>query len=151
MKNSTDISYRPVRNIRLSAGEIARILDVMDDAPVPSQTTRRDSRYKYRYFEIVVMIQQPGNSAPLIFIAPTRNISARGLSFLHGSFVHSGTAIVVQLLTTRGGHQNVVATVRRCRYIQSNIHEVAIQFAHAIDPALFSPDAVVSPPRGKGN
>lgn len=142
MGNATDIKHRPVRTIRLPVEQIARILDEMDGAAVDTPTARRDSRFKYRIKEIVILMQQPGFSAPMAFIAPTRNISARGLSFLHGGYVHPGTVCVVQLVTTRGGQQNVVATVRRCRYVQSNVHEVAVQFKHAVDPAVFCHDAV---------
>jgi DNA-binding response OmpR family regulator len=35
-----------------------------------------------------------------------------------------------------------VGVVRRCRYIQSNVHEVAIQFKSTVDPAVFCHDAV---------
>lgn len=142
MSNTADIKHRPVRTIRLPADQIARILDEMDLAPTGWHGARRDSRYRYRLHEIVVLMQQPGLSAPMAFIVPTRNISARGLAFLHGGFVHPGTICVVQLVTTRGGQQNVVGVVRRCRYVQSNVHEVAVQFKNAVDPAVFCHDAV---------
>ena len=142
MNHSTDIKHRPVRTIRLAADQIARILDEMDVGTTGWHCARRDSRYRYRVHEVIVLMQQPGFSAPMAFIVPTRNISARGLSFLHGGFVHPGTICVVQLVTTRGGQQNVVGTVRRCRYVQSNVHEVAVHFKNAVDPAVFCHDAV---------
>lgn len=143
MSQATDIKHRPVRTIRLPADQIGRILDEMDITAAGWHGTRRDSRYRYRFHEIVVLMQQPGLSAPMAFIVPTRNISARGLAFLHGGFVHPGTICVVQLVTTRGGQQNVVGVVRRCRYVQSNVHEVAVQFKNAVDPAVFCHDAVL--------
>jgi len=142
MGRSTDTKHYPVRTIRLPVEQIARILDEMDGATVNVPSTRRDSRYRYRLDEIVVLMQQPGHSTPMAFIVPTRNISARGLAFLHGGFVHPGTVVVVQLVTTRGAAQNVVGVVRRCRYIQSNVHEVAIQFRSPVDPAVFCRGAV---------
>ena len=141
MSSATD-KYQPVRTIRLPVEQIARILDELDTAANGATAMRRDSRYRYRLNEIVVLMQQPGHSAPMAFIVPTRNISARGLAFLHGGFVHPGTVVVVQLVTTRGAAQNVVGMVRRCRYIQSNVHEVAIQFKSTVDPAVFCHDAV---------
>jgi len=142
MGRSTDTKHYPVRTIRLPVEQIVRILDEMDGATVNVPSTRRDSRYRYRLDEIVVLMQQPGHSAPMAFIVPTRNISARGLAFLHGGYVHPGTVVVVQLVTTRGAPQNVVGVVRRCRYMQSNVHEVAIQFKNPVDPAVFCRDAV---------
>lgn len=142
MSKTTDKSLQPVRTIRLPAEQIVAMLDEMDIEPAGWHVSRRDSRYKYRIQEVVVLMQQPGVNAPMAYLVPTRNISARGLSFLHGGFVHPGTMCVVQLVTARGGQQNVVGTVRRCRYIQSNVHEVAVQFKNAIDPAAFCRNAV---------
>lgn len=142
MTNLASTNYCPVRTIRLPPEQIARILDELDVPTTGWHTARRDTRYKYRIHEVVVLMQQPGFAGPMAFIVPTRNISARGLSFLHGGYVHPGTLCVVQLVTTRGGQQNVVGTVRRCRYVQSNVHEVAVHFKTSIDPAAFCQDAV---------
>lgn len=142
MSKTTDNKLRPVRTIRLPVEQIVALLDEMDVEPSAWHSARRDSRYKYRLNEVVVLMQQPGVNAPVAYIVPTRNISARGLSFLHGGFVHPGTLCVVQLLTARGAQQNVVGIVRRCRYVQNNVHEVAVHFKNAIDPAAFCRDAV---------
>ena len=142
MSKTTNKNLQPVRTIRLPAEQIVALLDEMDIEPAGWHASRRDSRFKYRIQEVVVLMQQPGVNAPMAYLVPTRNISARGLSFLHGGFVHPGTMCVVQLVTARGGQQSVVGTVRRCRYIQSNIHEVAVQFKDAIDPAAFCRNAL---------
>jgi len=75
------------------------------------------------------------------FVAPTRNLSKGGLSFLHGGFVYPGTRCMVQLITTLGASDDVLGTVVSCRYIESMIHEVSIRFDREIDPSVYGTSA----------
>lgn len=79
-------------------------------------------------------MQQPGSSGPVVFLVPTRDISATGLSFLHGGFVHVGTRCTVQLITMHGTWNEVPAVVVRCQYVEGGVHEVAVRFDREIDP-----------------
>lgn len=67
----------------------------------------------------------------------TRNLSAGGMSFMHGGFLHSGTDIRVALSTNDGSVKTLLGKVRTCRLITRNIHEVGVEFNEKIDAEMF--------------
>lgn len=135
---------RLVRTIRLDDDLVTQILDELDAAGEAPDQDRRAPRYGYRVKGLVIQMQQPGFATPISYQVPTRNMSARGMSFLHGGFVHPGTRCMVQLITRYGTWNNANATTHRCRYVQANVHEVVILFEQELDPAIYCPDAVQS-------
>ena len=135
---------RLVRTIRLDDDLVTQILDELDAAGEAPDQDRRAPRYSYRVKGLVIQMQQPGFATPISYQVPTRNMSARGMSFLHGGFVHPGTRCMVQLITRYGTWNNANATTQRCRYVQANVHEVVILFDQELDPAIYCPDAVQS-------
>ena len=137
-------SDRTVRTIRLDDDRIAKILDTMDSASAKPGSDRKNQRYSYRKKAVVLHMQQPGSTITVPYLVPTRNISERGLSVLHGGFVHNGTRCVAQLITTYGTWDDVPASVLSCRYIEGNIHEVSLRFDRQIDPSVYCSAAVHS-------
>lgn len=132
-----------VRSVRLSDEEVAALLNALDDRNEPTQDEHRShERFSYRVKGCVIHMQQPGDAGRSAFLVPTRNLSAQGLAFLHGGFVHENTRVVVQLISRYGSWENVVATVLACRHVQGPIHEIRIRFDRTIDPGLFCADAV---------
>jgi len=133
-----------VRTMRLDEERINALLDSMDERSGYSDRNikrERQERYSFRGKSVIVHLQQPGGvSTP--FYVHTRNISAGGIAFLHGGFVHATTSCVTQLITLHGTWQNVPGTVKSCRYIESNIHEVNVAFGQPIDVSLFTQAAV---------
>ncbi len=136
-----------VRTIRLDDERIGELLDALDakgkdgdDAAGKQQSTR----FKYRIKALVVHMQQPGFSAPVPFLVPSRNISAGGVAFLHGGFVHPGTRCLVQLITSYGTWNNANGVVADCQLVEGSIHEVSVNFDCPVDPAVFCADAVRS-------
>lgn len=133
---------RIIRTIRLDDERIGQMLDSLDESTDHKEANRRPPRYRYRIKALVVHMQQPGFSTPVPYLVPSRNISANGLSFLHGGFVHPGTRCLVQLITSYGTWTNAVGTATRCRYVEANVHEVALTFDEEVDPAVYCTDAV---------
>lgn len=66
-----------------------------------------------------------------------RLISNMGLTFLHGSFVHTGSTCKILLQSIEGQPCILEATVINCRHVTGLIHEVAVAFADPIDPGVF--------------
>ncbi|MBI4717602.1 MAG: response regulator [Planctomycetes bacterium] len=130
-----------IRTIRLDDARVGKILDGLDLGEGKPHPHRAAPRYRFRLKAVVVHMQQPGSSATLPYLVPTRDLSEGGLSFLHGGFVHVGTRCLVQLVTPHGTWHNVVGTVVRCRYVDSSIHEVALHFDQQIDPAMYCAEA----------
>jgi CheY-like chemotaxis protein len=133
---------RIVRTIRLDDERITLMLDTLDGAEERATGERRATRYRYRIKALVVHMQQPGFSTPVPYLVPSRNIGAGELAFLHGGFVHPGTRCMIQLITSYGTWTNAVGTVRQCRYVEGNVHEVTAHFDEEIDPAVYCAGAV---------
>jgi hypothetical protein len=66
------------------------------------------------------------------FVVP-RDVSAGGVSFLHGSFVHTGTPVGVVFITRSGDMLKVQGRVVRCRHAQASVHEVGVEFETELD------------------
>lgn len=125
-------------NLRIRVDERDPILDKLDRAAAKSPpTSRRGSqRLAYRVEGIRVTITHPGGSVARCLVKG-RNLSAGGMSFLYGGFLHHGTACTIILKTTGERPVVVEASVRSCRFVQQNIHEVGVQFREKLDPRLF--------------
>lgn len=99
---------------------------------------RRSSRHPCRGEMIPVVVLQPGKIVSP-FMVLMRNVSAGGLSFIHGGYLHAGTACRVLLAKLEGEKVVLTGKVRRCRHIQGNLHEVGLEFESAIVPEDFVP------------
>lgn len=132
-----------MKTIRLSDDELKAVLDRLDSAEGDSgKKKRRAERYEFRVKGCVLTIQSPGVAASTAYLVPTRDISAGGMSFLHGGFIYPGTKCTAQLISKYGTWKNVDAKVVRCVYVSGSVHEVGIEFLTAIDPAEFCSQAV---------
>lgn len=111
-------------------------MDARAQSPSGSER-RRAPRYLYHRGLVVVHLRQPGSTASEPYLVPTRNLSKTGVAFLHGGFIHSGTECVMHLITRDGAWQSVPGQVVRCRFVESNIHEVGVQFTDPIELSKF--------------
>lgn len=78
------------------------------------------------------------------FLACSRNLSASGLSLLHGGFVYTNTRCLVSLTTLTNELEHLKGRVARCRLVRGQIHELGIHFDETIDPRAFVPGYVPS-------
>ncbi len=132
-----------LRSVRADEAEINALLDAMDATPADGGESKRTSeRFSFRRNACVVHVQQPGAAESAAYQAATRNLSAGGVAFLHGGFVHKNSKCVVQLISTHGAWENVPGTVAGCEHVQGLIHEVRIRFEREIDVGQYCPDAV---------
>ncbi len=133
-----------VKTVRLDDAEVEEILNKLDaDQRGVDPNKRVDARYQYRVKRCVVHLQAQGGGTTA-YLVPTRNISATGLGFLHGSFVYPGSKCLIQLTTMHGTWHNVPATVVRCNYVTGRIHEVGVRFLETIDPSEFCAQAATT-------
>ncbi|GIK17730.1 MAG: hypothetical protein BroJett003_26940 [Planctomycetota bacterium] len=131
-----------MKTVRLSDAEIEALLDRLDQqAGSAGIAGRQATRYKYRLEACVIRIRQPGDVESKPFVAPTRNLSGKGIAFLHGGYVHVGTRVEVQLVNLRGGRQDVSGRVVRCDYLTRGLHHVGVLFDSEIAPEDFCNDA----------
>ncbi|MCA9296655.1 MAG: response regulator, partial [Phycisphaerales bacterium] len=135
---STSSSDNEPRSLlRLDEQTIESVLDKLDaeDMNGESADRRREKRYAHRVGHCVVKVIQPGTVNPSSFAVYLRNLSASGLSFLHGGFLHKGTRCVVQLASGAGKWTEISGQVVNCKYVEQGIHEVGVSLSTTIIPS----------------
>lgn len=97
----------------------------------PNRRVHERKRYT-KIVRCVVRLKQE-NSPPATYLVRTRNISVGGAGFFFNSYLHPGTQCHLALLDRNRNGQLIQATIRWCRHVVKNIHEVGVQFAEEID------------------
>jgi len=129
----------PIDLLRLSPEAQERLLADLQKASERSDATmqrRSHKRHDYRQRSVNALIQHPGGTVTRCVVS-SRNLSAGGLGFLHGSFLHTGTACVVFLTKTSGQTVPLRGAVASCRHIRGRVHEIGLQFEDTVDPGEF--------------
>jgi hypothetical protein len=103
---------------------------------VSKGSRRAHKRIEYRQANVALIVEHPGGTSAN-FLVCTRNISAGGISILHGGFIHPGSRCKIGLPQRDGNQCALIGTVVSCRAVDGFIHEVGLKFQHLIDPADF--------------
>lgn len=123
----------PIETIRLSARDKQKLVDYIEQSGKKAvDNDRRNLRVDFHGRKVLVTIinghgQRVGHS-----VLP-RNLSRRGLAFVHGRFVYPDSICQVTLPMQNGKWWAVEGVIRNCRHIQGIVHEVAIVFDEAIN------------------
>ncbi|MEM6551604.1 MAG: PilZ domain-containing protein [Planctomycetota bacterium] len=121
----------------MSDAEWRALADELDrDATDANFAAQRDhERVPYRNMvRAVCEVDHPGGNR-VRFIVRTRDLSASGLGFFHGQYLHTGSRCSILLNCARKGPQALAGTVRRCEHLDGNIHQIGIQFDQLIEPS----------------
>lgn len=119
-----------LRSLRVSKQDEEAILAHLDRASeqYEGQDMRRERREPYRMSDgIEVEMMHSGGVAAQMVVVP-RNISANGMGFLYGNYVHLGTKCVVNLQAVDGEVHPIPAEVVRCNHVRGTAHEVGVRF-----------------------
>lgn len=137
---------QPFRDLlRLSDAERKLVLDRLDgtgigregqSGPPRGPEKRRQRRWAYRADQIGVTVEHPGGGVSRYLVC-ARNISAGGLSFLHGGFLHPGARCRLSLVRLDGGDEPIDGTIASCRLVEGRVHEIGLRFDRQIDPTLY--------------
>jgi hypothetical protein len=80
---------------------------------------------------VICKLQAVGGTTQ--FAVKCRNISRRGVGFLHGGYVHPGTLCEVTIITKRRVGFRATGKVVRCQHIGDKIHEVGVRLDSDLD------------------
>lgn len=135
---------QPRQFIRQSRAEIVRLIGRMDDAanllqqlPRERRPYRRESpRWPYVIFDLVLSVEHPGGGLARMLVY-TRNLSAGGISLLHGGYLYPGTRCKMRLPRFDGALPTLSGAVVGCRCVEGIVHEINVAFDRRIDPMLF--------------
>ncbi len=125
--------------IRMGDAERRLLFDALNrtERSPGGNSKRQSERYVYYGNEIPFTIQDSGRQQVHRYMALTRNISASGISILHGGFVYQDSQCEIMLMTQDGELMKIPGVVAHCRLVKGRVHELGIKFAEQIDPSCF--------------
>lgn len=129
-----------IDTLRISLDDWHRILERLEhqDRGRAPQNRRRDPRHPYRNV-LGLLVQLPTASGEMSnYLVKSRNLSTRGISFLHGQYIPRGTLAVVTLVQADMSQHRRPGTICHCRHIQGNVHEIGMKFDAPIVPASYT-------------
>jgi CheY-like chemotaxis protein len=124
--------------LRLNAEQRRRLLSELDGGlrRDPPNCRRKHPRWEYRALDIAVRVSHPGGGQSRLLVC-SRNLSAGGISFLHGGYLHPGSQCTLIMMSRDGSRKKLTGTIRHCRFLRGTCHEAGIEFVHPIDPHAF--------------
>ncbi len=131
-----------LRSVPLPEAKITELLDHLD-MQEPQGGRRVDARrqvrrHPFRHPAVRLTVVHPGGSVAR-FAVPTRDISDKSISFLHGGYLHTGTHCVLDLPALSGNDIAIEGAVVRCDHLLGAVHQVAVLFYQAVDIKLLIP------------
>ena len=131
-------------HLHLNSAEQNRLLCRLDQGSAAGKSAerRRHKRCEYRAEEIAMIVQHPGGGSGR-FLVCARNISASGLSFIHGGYLHPGTECRFLLHRADGSPMALSGEVIHCRHVGGHHHELGIRFLNEVDPyEILTPEQI---------
>lgn len=118
--------------LRISEAEQQSILKDLDaaESASPDIAQRQNKRLPYFVREGLILEVE---GATARFIVRPRDLSAGGIGFLHGSFLHPGRNCIIALKTVDGEGLLVNGRIVRCRCVRGRIHDVGMQFEKPVE------------------
>ncbi len=127
----------PQNTVRLARADLERLQDELDLATPGGATHRRSHvRWPFRSDGVRIDIFGGGRVASSLRYA-CRNLSSGGLSFLHSTFMHTGTRCTAHLPRLSGESVELPGAIVRCRHFRRHVHELAMAFDHPIEVSRF--------------
>lgn len=128
------------RTVRLTESQRKQLLDQLDGAAAGAgggqSNKRRDRRFEFRQNDVAVIVEHPGGGVSRMLVC-CRNLSAGGVSFFHGGFLHPKSACKMGLRKRDNTMQALAGHVVNCRHIEGSVHEVGVKFSQRISPDAF--------------
>ena len=129
--------HRPIETLRISERDKQKLVSTVNEAgEKPVAKERRALRVQYNEAQAVLTLHMETGGSTRLAVVP-RNLSRRGLAFVHGRFVYVDTRCEVALKSLAGEWVTLTGVVRNCRHVSGIVHEVAVVFEEAIDLAAF--------------
>ena len=131
--------------VRLSDSERDHLLDRLDRGaarqPLVSEGAsierRKDPRLEYREVEVPLVVEHPGGGGAWLLVC-ARNLSAGGLAFIHGGFLHVGSRCRLLLHRLNGERELIGGEIVNCRHVEGALHEFSVRFDRKIELSEFA-------------
>ncbi|MCB9840379.1 MAG: response regulator [Phycisphaeraceae bacterium] len=130
-------------SVNLAGGDLEKLLTELDGKPGAQGDASKNRdfvRWNFRPQGVEMRIDQSGgtgiSSSSTVKVA-CRNLSRGGMSIIHGSFIHVGSAVTIFLKNRESSMVPIAGSVVRCRHVKGMVHELGIKFNAPIDSREF--------------
>ncbi len=129
---------KPIETLRLSSADKQKLIDYVEHQGKKSvEDCRRALRVNFAGRNVLVKVQGQESQSQVCTVVP-RNLSRRGLAFVHGRFIYPDSTCEITLPMLSGKWCVLKGVVRRCRHVNGIVHEVSIVFDETIDLNQFA-------------
>ena len=113
----------------LTGDELKALLDGLDKTQgAPEHQRRRHRRLPYRSLRVGVHVLDEQGQPRITFHVPTRNISARGLAFVHKQALAPGQLLRLEIPLLDDQVLVTAGRVARCHHLKGMLHEIGVEF-----------------------
>ncbi len=132
-----------INTIRLSNDalrSLAQVLnqrDKLDELERKGRGHRGQARHEINPPREVTLEMQSDAVGKKSYAVFARDLSAHGISLLHGVFVAPNTRCIVTLNNLDGEIDYLAGVVRRCRLVGGRVHELGVKFDKPIEPGKY--------------
>lgn len=127
----------PIETIHLDDREKRKLIEGLKKPQNPHTGPSRGIRVPYNSACVHVTITNPGGNVVKYSVIP-RNLSRRGIAFLHGRFIYPDSVCKITLQTLDQENMTMDGVIVRCEHLAGTIHEVAAAFSTPMDLSLFA-------------
>ncbi len=145
---------RPIDSTRMRPRQRTELINQLEKngVKVAADAERRATRVVYNG-QVVVTVDHPSGAASRFVVYP-RNLSAKGMAFVHGGFLYPGSRCLILMNDLAGKGHQMPGQVRGCRHVNGLVHEVSVIFNDAIKLDEFvvptaKPATQEKPPTGR--
>lgn len=127
---------QPIETIRIDEREKRKLVDALAKSQSQQNGPKRGVRVPYTPKSVTVTITNPGGNQVYYSVIP-RNLSRRGIGFLHGQFLYPESRCSINLHTREDEDVTIEGTIIRCRHLTGMVHDVAVGFNSPVDLTSF--------------
>ena len=123
----------PIETLRLNGAEKQKLIEYVEKlSKQPFDDERRGLRVMFDGRKVLVKVIGAEGRETVCTVVP-RNLSRRGLAFVHGRFIYPDSECEVTLPILSGKWAVLKGVIRRCRHVSGIVHEVSVVFDETLD------------------
>lgn len=135
MRGTSSSDTPPIDSLRMTDEQWLALADRLDGEAAAHhgrESGRRHERVAYRNIvRLAIAVEHPSGDRQR-YLVRTHDLSASGIGFFHGAYMHVGTRVILLMTHRESGAQCVVGVVRRCAHVSQHIHKVGVEFNEQI-------------------
>lgn len=130
---------QPISLLRLGREQLGSILLLLEKESPTRKPHCDRKRPRYLYIQpdrIKLTVEQP-TGPPKEYLTTSRNLSTTGINLIHGSYIHEGVEVGIEIIDLNNEGHQLTGEIIRCRLLKGHIHQIGIKFHKKIEIEKF--------------